>query len=707
MSQLNLSLGDILGSSKYDYIEQVILPELKVLVKDKKLSDSEWRKIQYLIKEKGIDVLLPKAKILDVITLNTAQDDGYLIDAKLKLTDYITINNIIKKFSSAENFERGVNNQKKVHTELENTKYDGIVPKPTFVNKKQRLLVTPYVDGGTLKERLDKETSQEKLDTLKTVIDDYVNVFTHLNQDDIKSALNFPKGLSDFNEFFRDKYETFDHRLFAENIGNDLNAARKNLIHGDFHVKNIIMNGKQVYIDWANAASNGFFEFDLGKLLTKADVDYETEMRLVEHAASKLYSTEKERKESVDRYTKSQIAQELLSAKRYVGRSEDAQTKEDSDRLSNIALVLYNTVTRRTRVAAKNGVVSSEFLEAVLNNAPKGLVEIDNYESLKKEFNPHILMSQENIESTATSLTDMVLESPDKAFKRIEGSLFMNKVLDLTFKYAPTVALTGFLALGAGWFIDNSQLTANVKVAQAERWQDFTTRTFYEDYEETFSEVTQHIVDGKVTEMLPRDSPKIQEVADKYENLDAQLLSKIMEVNRVIAGIERTSNSSKIPIQDVNLLDPFSMDHYTYYNEYGFDMNNNLEYGAERLSKLIKKYDGNVQYAVYDFFDPFEKDTLDNDDDNLEWIHGNHYSEDKITGIRAELRNITYAVMNGLSTAYDGGVFSKWITYAPDDFVASFEDFKKIDQEAMANEKKAEELSKTLNWRIEQLRVQD
>jgi len=319
--KINLSIRELLGERGHlDYLNKIIIPQIEAFGKEGKISASTLRKIKDAVKQKGVGILSPQLYCLDQITLNTIEEDGFIFDAILPITDNVSIRNIIKKSSGKEDYKRAVENQRKAREALKGTGYENAVPAPVFSNKRERVIVTPYVSGITFKDSL-MLNPDEKEKKLKELIDDYAGLFFQLNTPEARKRADFGEAMVDFNDFFIRNYLGRDMKgmekiveLFGSEIGKDLNSARKSAIHGDFHGKNVISNGGFTYLDWANAASNGFPEFDISKLITKSDVDADLEQRLVEYAASRLYKTPEEQEESVRRFAKNQIVQELLSA---------------------------------------------------------------------------------------------------------------------------------------------------------------------------------------------------------------------------------------------------------------------------------------------------------------------------------------------------------------------------------------------------------
>lgn len=669
---LNLSLKRILGSSYLKYLEEVIRPQLERLAKEGKISPNQLRKIADLVDERGIDVLAPQVTCLDDITLNTLERDGYVLEAVLPITDEVIIRNVIKKSSSKEDFNRAVRLQWRVYDLLKGTELEGSVPNPSFVNKKQRITVTPYVEGRTLKRELGEDEDVIKEISLTDVIDDYVALFSRLRDRDI----GFPESIEDFNEFFIKHYldgKTEGREklaeLFKRNFGDSLNRGRRYNIHGDLHVKNVLLNGRSVFLDWANAASNGFPEFDIGKLLTKADIGRDLEDRLVEYAAGRLFDTENDRRESVERYTRNQIVQELLGARRYLDKAEEAKSAENRDRLNNMALVYYNTAVRRIRKAEEKGLVDREFSEELSRYKPRNsnftLEEISDeaLKELKIKYNPNLLMSQENFASS-TPLANISLPAED-SIGRISRSLRFARLRRLG--QIAALSLLGTASLfGAGAVVNY------FKELKYERERELNYESSEENYARSsyagifdgaFRRLQRDILDDKIKNRLPLDSGIIDDVA-KEQGIDPDLLRRIMRVNRVYGEIDWSDRPEARGIEDVNLLDPFVIDDI-YKNpslSNLLDPLENLRLEAIRLASLLRENCGNVEKALTKFYTPRV-------DDGLYPGNNTKYGDARTNNARRravddEVQDLVFNVRGGLGYAYDGGIKSMYIRSA-------------------------------------------
>ncbi len=600
MGEINLSLRGLLGKRKaLDYVDKIIYPKLEELVESGKISGPELRKIRDLVRQRGVEVLEPQIRCLDEITINTVEQDAYLIEAALPITQNAEIRNIIKKSSKKEDFKKAVNVQKKLYKNLQGTQFEGIVPSPQFVNKRQRIMVTPYIEGTTLKEALDTASQEQKEQLLKSAIDDYAAFFSHINREEVSKKLNFPGDMQDFYLFFHDNNLDIDplsplFSLFRENIADELNEAGKYNIHGDWHPKNVLTNSRCVYLDWANAASNGFPEFDIGKLLTKSDINEALEEKLARYASQKLFENPEDREASARRFAKNQITQELLAVKRYLGRA-DGKQEDVRKKLEGMANVWHNSALRRIRKAVDEGMLSGAFLEEVVKTAPEAVSEVpdEGFKILKSKYNPNALMSQEAMHP-ATPLVDLIEEDSEESLKGIGKEISRRRFLQVGKDAA--VPLAAAAAMGGSLLIKSEIEKMRESEEVLRDMQAGHLSNYNNHFKSIYSKAMADIITGKTKSSFEAGDPIVIQTAEE-NGLEPSLLIRIMNVNKVYAGLRTTLSKDNAPT--VNILDPVSS---KIYEE--IDAEENLRKGTARLKQLLGKHDGSVEKALIDFYTP-------------------------------------------------------------------------------------------------------
>ncbi|MBS3168701.1 lytic transglycosylase domain-containing protein [Candidatus Woesearchaeota archaeon] len=668
---LNVSLRKLLGEKDIEYIQQVILPELRKLASEGKISPQQLTKIQQAVAQEGPEVLYPQLRFSDALTKNTLEEDGYIVEAELSLTEDRSIKHVIKRFSSKEEFDKTVDLESRLHQETKK------VPQPRFRNRKRRIVVTPYVEGGTLKDVLDNKSEEEKETILKETIDDYSLLYKQLN--DPNSKVIISQGLLPFAQAFKRYYLGEENRrleeLFSREIASELDEASKFNIHGDLHAKNILKNGGYIYLDWANAVSNGFAEIDLAKLLTKTDIPEVLEDRLAKYAAEKLYNSKKEQEASLRRYQKVQIVDNLLGAKRYLRRAKRSKDKSTKERLQNMANVWYNTALQKAEKAVNQGIISQELLEEIRISPAKTSeystheVTDKELEALRKKYNPHVLMSQEN---QSKPLTELVQESPEDPLNKIERKLKRAK-RNRSFKTSALVAvsLTGLVA--AGLLVHdymkqrdliealNDRGSADVEEVKQERILDQYKGIFTKAYDD----LKDKFIDGKVGNGFEIDEGTVEEVALKY-GVDEGLIRRMLRVSRYYSGIQTMDNSQLVRVKKLNLMDPFAAHNWGHHPTFGPDFKGkldpveNLDYGVKRLKSLLDKHKGDVKLALLDFYSPF-----------VSWRAGwpfNDLSDSEREAIQILNEEIAYNALKGMNGSYDAGLYPRYPRKVPNGY---------------------------------------
>lgn len=642
ISALNLSLPALLGErGSLEYFRQVILPELEKLSRAGNLSPQELRKVRELVHKQGVSVLAPQMRCLDDLTLNTV-GDGYLVEAVLPVANGVVVKNVIKGAASREGFRNGVRNQRRVAHFLKDTEFVSAVPPVVYVNARRRVLVTPFVEGVLLKEKLDAVPAAEKKILLEGVISDYAHMFTVLNKE--KLWLNLPGNFEPMTDFFVAKYRGISPKVvgvFDDVLGRSLLEAMWSVIHGDLHPKNIIADGRPVYIDWEHAVSNGFPEFDIGKLLSKASIDSVVEDQLV-HAAAEMINPQNPGAFRL-RYRQNKAAQGFFSARRYLDRAARVSDEKIRDHLEGLALVYFNQAVR----SLDNP--DSGLVTGIHATAPTKLYVVDDHtlESLEHSFSPSALMSQEQLRPT-TPLTDMITVNVDEELAGIGREIRVARRMQ-RLKRAGVVAALAVAGVGIKFGLDyrvESQVgdveRRHYEERSLELAQDLYKRIFRSGYHELAEKVTA----GEVFSRFTESSPVIDAVAQKY-GLDAALMRRMIRVNRCYADIDVVTINPRL--KDILIFDPL-ITTWREGKKSVLDPRQNLEEGAARFSLLMKKHNSDVEAALTDFYDP----TL-----------GSNFDASARDRLKPDVARLVYNAQRGVSWASDGGIGSVYLVEPP------------------------------------------
>lgn len=727
-SSVKLSLKELLGKWSYlSYIEKVVIPKLEEVAKSGGIQRQELDSIANEFVRNPY-ILTPEVNFLSHTTLNTLEADGYIAESLLNITDKAFIRNIIKRSSKKENFKKIIKFQKKIKQVFQGTKYESKIPKLQFVNKKNRITVTPYVTGVQLKQKLDKSSKPEKEKLLKTVIDDYIDLYTHLNREDIKYQLKIPGTFDDFNRYFSkkfigDKYYTDLHHYFKQDIGDFLNSSANNVIHGDLHPNNILVNGGFIYLDWANVTSNSFFEFDLYKLLHKLDLDFETEESTVKYATKKLYNSSEKQNESFERFEKNKIMQDLVESKTYLEYAQKSKDKDQKQKLANMSNVIFNNVYRRMQRDVKKGIIKQVFLDQVVIQKLKTknyTVEVLNnkdFDELKTNFNPYKSMIQENVKGSKTLLDLIKKDHDENPISKIKKSLKTHKRNYLL--KAIGIPLLGLILISGAYFTATAfqkfMQKRDKHLSHLVEVSENIVHTFRNNFNHAYRMVLEDKAEGKNPFVSLRPTDKIvYEVAEK-NNLNPKLLANMLKATRAYVGLDFIYATSKN--HDVVLLDPlaavcgFREQIYFYkwpnVNKPIINQIKNLEKGAKRLSDLISKKRSNSSITNISEEDVARYKTraidyadLDNDKDISETQIIDAIKEYKVTKfalrdfymppsdydpfkwwdfelkehrevlskLNTDINNLSHTVLAGTFWSYDGGIASVNSRIAPPDF---------------------------------------
>jgi hypothetical protein len=704
---LKVSLQKLLGSrAHYSYLSDVVFPELEQLVADNIIVPQELRKIRENVESKGVGILNPEVSFRSDITRNTYEADGWIAETVNELAPGVNVSHIIKKCSSKEDFKRSVRTYRSLESALKDTPYQGKIPKHFYAIKSKKIIDAPFVKGKILSRELDESSQEDKEAYLKGCIADYIDFYKFLNQPEVSQKLDLGQ-LSDFNEFFFFKYSKSGplFQLYQRDIGNDLNTVGKKVIQGDLVPTNVLHGAENAsdfsYVDWGNAVNNGFLEFDIGYLLKKSKVTPEVEEKLARYAAELAYDTSEDRERSFKIYTKNMITQELLSARRYVDRSKSKDIIDSDQRVSleNMALVNYNRAVARTRTAVNRGIVSQEFLNALVDQPIDGLKVVENYDHLLKDWDPDGSMSQDNL--VPKDITKAEQYDPKKNLKAIKKSIFRERSRSLTYSALKIFAVVSALSMAGGIIYNQNRETEMLK-EDAEKTrisylQDNTTNLYESLFRRQFDLVSRRFAEGYKQLSFRENDTRIDSVAKKYQ-LDPQLIRNIMKVNRVYAGYTTLASDQTLDVEGISVADCISMADSinetrrmsTFYlrdNEVeSLDPVKNLEACAQRLSKYFKEEKEKTplesvgSYEIYvtelnkrvltRFFFPFtEKKELNVGEKSYHMPYGD-FSELEMKDIRDRVvRQLVYNAMYGISHGAEfGHLYSSSLKTPPDNF---------------------------------------
>lgn len=697
---ISVSLKALLGEKVYlDYLRKFVFPSIHKLTDQGKINEFELAKISYNIKNEGIDVLSPEAYFRSDITRNTFHEAGWIAEVIHPLTNNVKIHAIIKKARPQEDIINELTTHNSLIKLLEYTDYSGKIPDSIFANKKKNIVATTFIEGELLEKKL--KNTKDKTSILKPIIDDYLNFQKILN--DEKDLIKTSSELIRFDKFFQTKYlrgntpietELKILEVYNREIGEELTHVSKEFIQGDLNPLNILINGNTKYLDWANAAKNGFVEFDLGTLLKKSNISIDEENNIVRYAASKRFKSMEEQEKSLRLYTKNMITQELVAAARYTQRASHAKG-ELAKSLENMALFNFNKALKRMEYAENKGFISSKFREAIEKTAPTSLRRVVNFEDLSKTDNPDEMGSQYNLIPKNLSETDAFnidnnLASIDKNIKK--ANLWYNIKL----------AVFPFIGLGLGALTYFGYHATFDSGKEAERQEMILQQTnsdnsssFHRMYSRAFETTAMKILEGKEKTFTLRDSA-FERIAAKYDVLgkikefDPEALTKyeaftnyklngagflkhITRINKIFAGVHNSERHTDTNPEGLTIFDPQLISTIPEGSQVT-NMEQNLEEGVKKLLWHLEKYK-DLKLAIYDNIYPVElnTDTYRGSSD-LVWAYGTISDEEEMNSVKELAAQMTYNILKGSAKyAWDGGVKSVFLSATPDNYI---EDWK-------------------------------
>ena len=622
---VRLNLRTILGNHFDEFIADFIYKPLERKVKEGEIDLIQLRRINEVLDKHGKEVFDLYSEQLGVITQHSINGGGIYV-AKVGLTKDLEITNIVKFYSDRQSFENALRNQKAVFEILHSAGH-GSVPEPIYNNPKLNVTVEPFF-GDSLVGILQGKSEEEKEEILRRTLDAYSDLCAELTEH--KDELGAIDSLLDFNYYFNrsflgrigkgldsDSAKTL-RIAYDENISSKLDSAEKFVIHGDLNPGNVLSNGEIKFIDFESLCF-GFLEFDYVKLFTKAGVSDETKERLLKFAEEK--NAEKGLKSSADVFYLNQITQDLTTATRYLQRSEQSETR--TDKFENMARASYNLALRRIDGAISKGLIKEDFkvaLERYVGEHEKRLYKVDNLDELLEEHNPHDSTSQQNLaytESLDERLNEFFKDGPEEVEKelgKLKKNLYKTTWKGWAKRMALPLALVA-LALGFG-AVGGMKVYKDMEISRIESERDYKKReNHFKDYfVDVYHAAARRIlsIDNDALRVVDvfnpvriEDRDKIEEMCKGYENVDPDLVRKMLIVNKIYGGGRTLKDDWKLV--GVNYLFPFSHGHIWKYSAeltgtIFYDPEANLRFGIKVLSGLIKRHNGNLRVALTEYY---------------------------------------------------------------------------------------------------------
>jgi thiamine kinase-like enzyme len=326
---------------------------------------------------------------LEMRTRNTKlnkklDNEGGLYKVEIFLPDGTRLTHFVKRYAKRELFDKAAPMQEYLsrlqqtkpatkdsafgsHTQREPL---GLVARPQYVDRHNLLVAEEFFDGKTLKEELEEHPDQ-KMTLLKEAIYNWALLSAEATKT-VRDKDHYPQPPKDnrgksllaeinFRRSFAERFlaqgkefEGMKKKKAAERIRQDddlsrlvelynteiagqLDSAEKTVVHGDFHLNNIIFTQEGVrFIDW-ESPNWTVPHYDIYKLLRYVEVTPEEEKELVMHAFETTHIRREEGDLFWQNYLRCRIHLDLDSAAHQVdnARGGKQNNKKARDRDSN------------------------------------------------------------------------------------------------------------------------------------------------------------------------------------------------------------------------------------------------------------------------------------------------------------------------------------------------------------------------------------
>lgn len=529
---------------------------------------------------------------------------GWLGQVRVPITSDLEIVNFIKCFADRESYDKAVLNQAQVASGLKDTPLEGLVSQPVFTNSAEMILVTPFINGKLLHNSVRELGDKEKVDKLKKVIDDYFSWKGALQGKKLTVG-TYGHPLAAMQKLLDcDEKDPFVQAMRP--VCDELYNGPKTLIHGDYHLSNIIENGRFHPIDW-ESFSLGYEEADAGKMFAKAMLSQTQWGELMKYFAEKqkLVSFDK----SIRRQWLNRIRQEVFSVGRYVARSNE------TPELRPQAAFAYNKLLRTVQKATKRG-----YVDVSLENAAKAYFEKLGLETFSdEEFekqhddDPDVRQSFEN-GTDQESLEERAVASDinaEKEIKRLHRNLYSwpwKKIRNMAAAAVVGIAAVAGIATSASIGFDKySKLAEENEKQKRERNEELKISQYHSMFREPFRKAIEVINTQKrfnyetmekvaknspytttPKDVLPLKDPLIDKLASKY-NFDPKFIRHMLDINRFYAL--ETSERENPAYDDINYFEPSGLVDGRFGRIISeADPRKNLEMGLELLADFRDQF---------------------------------------------------------------------------------------------------------------------
>ncbi len=588
MNRLNLRavIGNRWGRFKADFI----CKPLEERVKAGDVPVETLQGINYFLERYGSDALNFDCEVIRSRGSKHEVKGGWLGRVRVPIVDGLEITNFIKCFADKEGYDKSVYNQTLVARALSNTPLAGLVSQPVFTNNSERIVVDPFINGKLLHDSVRELEGRAKMDKLEAVIDSYF---------EWKGALEGKKlAVGEYGHPLDAMQKLLDCKAdepFIEvmrPLCQELRSGPKVLIHGDYHLSNIIENGRYHPIDW-ESFSYGYEEADAGKLMAKALLTPDQWDELMRYFAEKQKAVPVET--SIRRQWLNRIRQEVFLTGRYIARSAH------SPDLLLHTTIAYNKLLHTVQAASKHGFVDPSLEQSVIVYFEKqGLKTLSDDEYDKsKEYDPDLRQSFENGADVASleERASMPQSNTEAEIARLRKNLYAwpwRKIRNIAI--AACLGLAGLLGTGIGIksLIETKNESFDEQTYEEKKYQNMFKENFRvaisvinRQKRGNFSSMKEaHQWNYDPVDVLPENDPLIDQLAVKYD-FGAKFIRQMLSINRFYGMTD--SERGNILFDNINYFEPQGPN-WRFGRAVPTDPRKNLEMGLQLLAEFREQF---------------------------------------------------------------------------------------------------------------------
>jgi tRNA A-37 threonylcarbamoyl transferase component Bud32 len=677
MTSVITSLQDELGEEGFlSYYRSILIPELERLANSGQISDFDRVGTQLVVHD--LKTFNPQVRFLPLDTLST-QHGGYVGFAEGNLVDGTVLKHVLKKTHLLDEEREAYD---VVQAAIQNSSLEHMLPHYHLAIPQKNMLVTAFGEGDVAYNILGKDDVDKKK-ILTQILDERKELIDHLKHKGVEFKQRLGS-LTPTMKVFSPEEEFLD--VYAQEVGNFLDAYRTENIHGDFNARNIIINGKTKWVDLSHAIGDGCPEMDVNRLIRKLDLTPEEKDFVVNYVANQ-YDGDASR----ERFSKVEITSNLVSAGKHMN--------------SSAGNLLFTRAINSIDDAINQGGVSPKFKEVILTQSfGRELLDSKTYAQQIKKLQPTPVLSAEDEslhDRTKLSIEDTIQLLHGKVDDRYEGikKKKRNQVRNVVFAGLAALATMASVYFGSA-ALESKRVEKKFMEMSLDEFSWQLDDHHVREYVRMAREANKHAdkeVDGYnggsilhlKASKFTRDNPLVKKTAEQY-GIPSHYVYQIFKANQLMFDVmvdfkEEEGSQLFAPwlyyekLEEGTIRDerpsagagPINLAWASYQGKENF-----LE-GMDYLAKFHEHHKGDMKKTIMSFYNPvnyeiFTKEGLVDSTDIYDLC------DVKFGGVRRMLREATHTVLHGAGSDMGGRLQYNWLpagtdvpTYcdAPYDFI--------------------------------------